>query len=186
MDKKKYYYPDYSGEYYQKNKKRLQAYQKKHYEEHRDLINQRKRELYQSNEVYRKDRLTRSRLRYANLPPEARERGREQKRAEKRRLKIEVLTHYGNGKFACVICGENRFPCLSVDHIGGDGANHRTSLGWGKAGGTRIYRWLRDNDYPDGYQTLCMNCQWAKRYENKEYSKGSNQYIKREGEFIFY
>ena len=33
--------------------------------------------------------------------------------------RIEVLTHYGKGKCACVRCGESRLACLSLDHIKG-------------------------------------------------------------------
>jgi len=31
--------------------------------------------------------------------------------------------------------------------------------------GSRFYYWLRRQGYPEGYQTLCMNCQWIKRSE---------------------
>lgn len=75
-------------------------------------------------------------------------------------MKIEVLTHYGNGKCACVVCGEKRVACLSIDHINGDGEKHRKRIGIG--GGSHFYAWLKHNNYPDGYQTLCMNCQWIK------------------------
>jgi len=86
------------------------------------------------------------------------------KRAEALRVKIEVLTHYGNGKLVCVQCGFNDIRALSIDHINGDGAiqkrlYHRN----------HIHRWLKLNNFPLGYQTLCMNCQWIKRDENGEY-----------------
>ncbi len=82
------------------------------------------------------------------------------------KLKTEVLTHYGNGNFACVKCGESRPACLSIDHINGDGAKHRKATG---RQATDMYRWLKQNDYPKGFQTLCMNCQWIKRFENREF-----------------
>lgn len=83
-----------------------------------------------------------------------------------RKIKIEVLTHYGGGNFACVICGEARFPCLSIDHINGNGTQHLKQLGIG--GGENFYRWLKKNGFPEGYQTLCANCQCAKRETNNE------------------
>ncbi len=73
--------------------------------------------------------------------------------------KIEVLTHYGNGKCACVICGESRLACLSIDHIIGNGMAEKRKYGY--KSGQGIYRWLKRNGYPVGYQTLCMNCQWV-------------------------
>lgn len=75
----------------------------------------------------------------------------------KLKIKAEVLTHYGNGKCACVICGEGRIPCLTVDHIEGNGRNHLGQIG------TYLTHWLKNNDYPYGYRTLCMNCQFIER-----------------------
>lgn len=87
---------------------------------------------------------------------------------QKRRLKakMEALTHYGNGKCACVQCGENRLACLSLDHINGGGAEERRQNS--AKIGTNFYGWLRHRNYPTGYQTLCMNCQYIKRYTNGE------------------
>ena len=90
-------------------------------------------------------------------------------RSYRRRMKMDVLRHYGGNKVSCVVCGENRLPCLSLDHINGDG--HAQSLVVGR--GNKLYLWIKNNNYPQGYQTLCMNCQWIKRHENQEYK---NQY----------
>lgn len=86
-----------------------------------------------------------------------------------RLLKIEVLTHYGNGKCACVQCGYDNDMALSIDHIEGDGATHRR-VTHTTAGGYKLYRWLKRHDYLGGFQTLCINCQWIKRQANNEYS----------------
>jgi len=84
------------------------------------------------------------------------------------KTKVEVQTHYGNGKLACVVCGEDRPDCLSIDHIEGGGNRQRTEL---KLRTTHsFYRWLQKNGYPEGYQTLCMNCQFIKRFANGEHS----------------
>jgi len=82
-------------------------------------------------------------------------------------LKIEVLSHYGNGNPKCITCGESRLPCLSIDHIDGGGADERRKFNIG----AHTYWWLKSNEFPEGYQTLCMNCQWVKRAENKEYRR---------------
>ena len=84
-------------------------------------------------------------------------------------IKVEVLTHYGNGKCACVRCGESRMACLSIDHINGGGSKHLKSI---KRGGVTFYSWLKQMGYSIGYQTLCMNCQFIKRVENNEYTGG--------------
>ena len=72
-------------------------------------------------------------------------------------LKIKVLTHYGNGKCACVKCGFDDIRALSIDHIGGGGREHMRNAKIGN-----MYLWLWKQNFPDGYQTLCMNCQFIK------------------------
>ena len=81
-------------------------------------------------------------------------------------LKLEVLSHYSNGTKRCVRCGESRPACLSIDHINGGGTKHRAEVV--KASGNGFYRWLRKNNFPQGYQTLCMNCQFVKKFEALE------------------
>jgi hypothetical protein len=89
------------------------------------------------------------------------------KRKERNLLrKILVLTHYGNGKCACTKCGYTDIRALSIDHINGAGGKHR------RITGSMFYLWLINNNYPDGLTTLCMNCQFIKRDENREYGKG--------------
>jgi len=82
-------------------------------------------------------------------------------------IKLQVLTHYGNGSLACIKCGYNDVRALSIDHIDGrKSAGHRH--GWG---GIALYQWLIRQDYPEGYQTLCMNCQWIKRFTDDRKGK---------------
>jgi len=87
-------------------------------------------------------------------------------RQYKAKSKVIVLTHYGNGKLACLRCGFDDIRALSIDHINGDGANHKRQLKYASIG----YRWYINQNFPKGYQTLCMNCQWIKRFENNEFT----------------
>ncbi len=87
------------------------------------------------------------------------------------KLRIEVISHYGNGKCACVRCGGDDMRTLSIDHINGGGNKHRKVIG---TGGAHLYSWLKNNHYPEGYQTLCMNCQFIKRLENHESKHNEN------------
>ena len=75
-------------------------------------------------------------------------------------LKAQVLTHYGNGKCACVKCGFDDMRALSIDHVNGRSEDRKV--------GSVLYSWLRRRLFPLGYQTLCMNCQYIKRTENSE------------------
>src|SRR5205085_660636 len=71
-----------------------------------------------------------------------------------RKLKVEVLSKYGD---VCECCAESIIEFLTIDHIGGNGGQHRREVGYG----TTFYKWLRDNNYPSGYRILCMNCNFS-------------------------
>lgn len=91
-------------------------------------------------------------------------------REHMREVKREILSYYSNSKQPkCLWCGEDRIACLSIDHIDGDGASERRRLGYKSV--SYLYWWLRKQGYPEGYQTLCMNCQFVKRDANKEYRR---------------
>lgn len=90
------------------------------------------------------------------------EKGKTREAIARIQIKTEILTHYGNGQLACVICKESRLACLSIDHIDGDGISHRQGLDKYGRYGYRFYIWLKRQRYPKGYQTLCMNCQFVK------------------------
>ena len=64
-----------------------------------------------------------------------------------------VFDHYGR---TCICCGESEFRFLTIDHINNDGATHR------KAIGGNLYSWLIKNQFPDGFQVLCFNCNHGK------------------------
>lgn len=67
-------------------------------------------------------------------------------------LIIEVINAYGGPKCKC--CGEINPLMLTIDHIDGCGKIGRESHGTGAA----FYRWLKRNNFPDGFQVLCANC----------------------------
>jgi len=79
-------------------------------------------------------------------------------REKRHRLKNEVIDAYG-GKCAC--CGETRKEYLSIDHVNGNGNKHKREIGAGNS--EDLYRWLKQNDYPEGFQVLCFNCNMGKR-----------------------
>lgn len=72
-----------------------------------------------------------------------------------------VIGHYSNEKFicACLGCGENTREFLCLDHINGFGNEHSRSLG-GSCGS--MYNWVIQNNFPDMFQVLCFNCNFAK------------------------
>ena len=86
----------------------------------------------------------------------------------KQKLKVEVLTHYAKGNLKCS-CGENDIRCLSIDHVDGGGNQQREELG--VRGSTDFYLWLKQSKYPEGFQVLCMNCQWKKKPLSSEWAE---------------
>ncbi len=78
---------------------------------------------------------------------------------EKRRLqKINVLSYYSNPnkKPVCNDCGEQDIEVLCLDHIKGGGSKHARERR------STLYNWVQRNDYPEGFQTLCANCNLRK------------------------
>ncbi len=72
-------------------------------------------------------------------------------RKRRRLLRQEMVAAYGG---VCECCGENNWEFLTIDHINGDGREHRK-----KIGRTDIYLWLKKRGWPkDSYRLLCFNC----------------------------
>jgi hypothetical protein len=77
------------------------------------------------------------------------------------KLKDEVFNQYGGYK--CVCCGDEHKEFLTIDHIEGGGCKHRQEIGQ-----SSTYRWLKQQEFPAGYQVLCWNCNIAKwRYSRR-------------------
>lgn len=71
-------------------------------------------------------------------------------------LRADVFAAYG-GK--CMCCGESEPIFLTIDHIGGNGRKHREEvMGNPLYAGVKFYAWLRQNEFPEGFETLCYNC----------------------------
>jgi len=78
-------------------------------------------------------------------------------REYRHRLINDVINGYG-GKCAC--CDETRKEYLSIDHIDGNGNKQRREIGVSSS--REFYCWLRQNNYPEGFQVLCFNCNMGK------------------------
>lgn len=116
-------------------------YQKTYREKHRDFITKYNKEYYKK--THKKRRLS------------------SKKSSDKIRLiMFDLLGH------ECKRCGFSDKRALQIDHING-GGNKEAKLF--KSGTTMIRRY-RDNPElaKQKLQILCANCNWIKRYENKE------------------
>ena len=105
-----------------------------------------------------------------------------------KKLKKSILVdHYSQGENCCEKCGETDFDMLNIDHVNGGGVKHRKQMiekGMGY-GVTALFRYLRENNFPNGYRVLCENCNWLAYLEclklimssNPRYFKSKNDYI---------
>lgn len=125
------------------------AYYKKWYSEHRD-------EALQRAKDYEKAHPDSQRARHQKWYQSHKELSNERAKANHRALRQLVIEHYG-GKCQC--CGDTQPEFLAVDHINGGGRKHRLVIG-----SNNLCRWLRNNNFPEGFQVLCHNCNMAKAF----------------------
>lgn len=79
-----------------------------------------------------------------------------------RKDRLICLTHYGGNPPKCKCCGELFLEFLAIDHINGQGNKLRKEKKYGSGG--RLYFWLIKNNFPEGFQILCHNCNLAKGF----------------------
>lgn len=123
-------------EYYQRNREEIKQKTLGKYYQDRAKIRKRRKELNTSEK--RAKNAERERLRYSAY------------------RKI-VLNAYG-AKCAC--CGEDEPLFLEIDHVNNDGKKHRNEIG--NSSKALVY-WLIQNNFPDGFQILCSNCNQGKK-----------------------
>ncbi len=75
------------------------------------------------------------------------------------KTKHSILLYYSNSTMKCACCGESHYEFLTIDHINGEGNKHVKKLG----GMYMFYLWLIKNNFPEGFQVLCYNCNLSKR-----------------------
>lgn len=79
----------------------------------------------------------------------------------RKEIKKDIFNHYGN---KCIRCGEKDIRALNLNHKNGNGTQHINSLK--KKWGT-FYIYIKKNNYPLEYNTLCENHNWIEHCEKK-------------------
>ena len=74
--------------------------------------------------------------------------------------RLQEATFNAYGGYKCNCCGETEPLFLTIDHVNNDGNKHRKKF---QSTGDGLYKWLKQNGYPEGFQVLCMNCNHGKR-----------------------
>ena len=83
------------------------------------------------------------------------------------KLRNVVLEGYSRSIPKCVCCGVKGNEFLAIDHINGrkemDTEPELKKIGYSsKLEGKKLHTWLRNNNFPKGFQVLCHNCNFAK------------------------
>jgi hypothetical protein len=123
----------YQRQWRDRNREKILEYQKRERAKNPEKHRERRRQWYIRNRDTRREWLKENR----------------------KNRKLEVITHYG-GKCQWPNGCDVRDPdMLTIDHINGNGANHRREFK--KIGQPRIDAWLIKNNYPAGFRVLCFN-----------------------------
>lgn len=73
---------------------------------------------------------------------------------------LKVIIHYGA---KCSCCGETIIEFLTIDHMYEEGHKQRNRL---HRQGRTLYLWLVQNNYPEGYQVMCFDCNCGRARNN--------------------
>lgn len=109
------------------------------------------------NKKYRIKNYTAIRKKATEMRFVNREQINEYSRNRTHQIKLNVFKHY-SPDLKCNCCGDNHWEFLTIDHIDGR-KPHNHDYGFV---GSRLYTWLIKNNFPEGFQVLCMNCNFAK------------------------
>jgi len=86
---------------------------------------------------------------------------REKRRKNNEKRRLEIIIEMGS---KCKHCGYDKdIRALQIDHVNGQGNKERKSFGHSQSALNKKVR-----SEPVKYQLLCANCNWIKRYEQKE------------------
>ena len=142
-------YKEYHRKYREKNREKCREKVRKWQKEHgAQYTREWRKRNPEKMKIYEKRRSNESRRRsYINC---------------KNKLRSIIFEHYGK---VCACCGESNMGFLSIDHINGGGNKHRRDNNIKSSMST--YRWLRDNNYPEGFQTLCYNCNLGRAFNSE-------------------
>lgn len=141
-------------EYYQKNKERLNAISTAYRKKNKHKVAEWRREY---------DRTNKSKQQAQNAArlaiPEVKKKHQESKRQYVRELRLTVLQRLGN---RCYCCGESDICFLTIDHIHGNGTQHRKEHA--RSTYSFLMSILQDSTPHQSYRAACYNCNSAREY----------------------
>jgi hypothetical protein len=168
---------EYERAYYHKNREKYLKAQKAWRDKNKEKIREKDRRYRLKNPEYHKNYYFRNKQRikkqhhehYSTNKNEILAKVLPLQRERRKQIKKIILKHYGGDPPKCACCGEAHIEFLTIDHIQGAGNKQRRELFGGTGGGDRFYSWLIKNNFPDGFQVLCRNCNGAKEKDEKRF-----------------
>lgn len=152
-----------------KNKKDKETYARTYYLQNHTSLRERQHEYYLQNRTRIRDQQHEYCLGHKRKYVQT-EQGRINEKDKKMKLRAssrkQILDFLG-GK--CKRCGITDIRVLQIDHVNGNGYKEKKQLGLSSGNTHSYYRHIRDVNGV-GYQILCANCNWIKRYEQKEHN----------------
>jgi hypothetical protein len=95
----------------------------------------------------------REKMRQWRAAPENQEHNRQTQKSLRDRARDTALEHYGGSPPRCACCDERNPFFLTLDHIDGNGREHRANVVK-----CTLAQWLCRSGFPPGFQVLCYNC----------------------------
>ena len=145
----------YDSNYRKEHQEERRSYDRQYYREHFKEQREKRRDYFK--EYYRKHKEQRTHYALGWKRKNAR-RLAITRRKWKQEQRLKVIQHY-SPNLVCQECGNSDIRTLTIDHVNNDGSKDRKTKGCG----VHLARWLIRNNYPKGFQILCMNCNWCKR-----------------------
>jgi hypothetical protein len=162
----KEYYKNYNKNYREGDKREEILKNKRHdYKKNRKKIRKYQNSKYKNDNLF-KERVKQKASEYYNKTIKP--------------IKIDVFTHYSKGEPRCSCCEETgTIEFLTIEHIDGRDKDEK------RKSGHNLYRWLKSQNYPEGYEIQCWNCNCSdgffgvcshkKQYEFPSGKEGGNK-----------
>ena len=140
------------------NSERSRAWRERHPDQNKEIKKENRRAHRAQIRAYQNEYRRTHREETRALNKKYRDTHMVERREKRKQVRIDqrkiVFSHYGN---VCACCGESHYEFLAIDHIDGRGYEHRK-----KVGPQRIAAWLIKNGFPEGFRTLCHNCNMSR------------------------
>ena len=143
-----------------KDPEKLKEYKRNYVKKRRKEDPEFKKKNYASRDKWRKENYAQYQKSKVDWNMNNKERVKQKQREKNHENRLKIIDFYSKGTRSCSCCGEKELTFLTIDHIDGGGTQHRKEVP-----ASNLSRWLIKNNFPEGYDILCFNCNCG-RYKN--------------------